>query len=569
MATVLKFDIQRDIRLLPGYDPFALADGCWFDEEAAVKACDFFPECLRHIEGAMAGQPFVLEPWQRGVIGNLFGWKRRDAHGREVRRYREALIYVPRKNGKTPLVAGVGLYVFFCEPERGQQDYIAAAEREQAGLLFRHCKGMVEQEPELSSRCRIFGGNAAAGQSRSIVREFDGSFLRVVSADATTKHGGNPHLTIIDELHAQPDAELYDVLHTGMASQNRAEPLFICLTTADYDRESVCNERYEYACGVRDGKIPDPSFLPVIFEALPEDDWTDPKTWAKANPNLGVSVSEEYLRTECEKAQRIPRLQNGFKRLHLDLRTKQDVLWLQTDKWDACGGEMLELPDDVPVYGGVDLASRIDLTALAWLWRRDGKVHIKVRCWAPEERIRYLESEQHDQRYRLWQRAGWLEATPGDTIDYGFIHAAIEDDSHRCEVREIGYDPWNAKQFAQGLQDAGFQPVEFRQGYASLSEPSKELERLIVAGEIVHEQNPVLDWMIGNVQVRPDPAGNIKPVKPEPGSPQKIDGVIAVIMALGVEIRQPDGTSAYEERGVLYADELDEDEETEAVIEDH
>lgn len=203
----------------------------------------------------------------------------------------------------------------------GQQNYVAAADREQAGMLFRHAKGMVEQEPELARRCRIYGGNAAAGQSRSIVRESDGSFLRVVSADADTKHGGNPHLIVIDELHAQPNAELYDVLHTGMASQNRAQPLFITLTTADYDRESVCNERYEYACKVRDGNIPDQTFLPVIYEATEKDDWTDPATWSKANPNLGVSVSIDYLKSECEKAQRIPRLQNTFKRLHLNLKT--------------------------------------------------------------------------------------------------------------------------------------------------------------------------------------------------------------------------------------------------------
>jgi phage terminase large subunit-like protein len=530
--------IEQIARLIPGYDPFADCGECWFDAKTAQLACEFFPECLKHIEGAVAGTPFMLEDWQKAIVANLFGWKRKDGSGRTVRRYRECFVYVPRKNGKTPLVAGIGLEVFFCDTEAGQQDYVAAADREQAGMLFRHAKGMVEQEPELSKRCRIYGGNAAAGQSRSLVREFDGSFLRVISADAAGKHGQAPHLVIIDELHAQPDAELYDVLHTGMASQNRAQPLFITLTTADYDRESVCNERYEYACGVRDGKINDLTFLPVVYEATDKDDWTSPEVWAAANPNLGVSVSLDYLKTECEKAQRIPRLQNTFKRLHLNMRTKQDVLWLPIEDWRKCGGERLSLPHDVPVYGGIDLASKVDVAALAWVWRRGAKLYVKTRFWVPEKRISILENEERDQRYRLWQKAGWLESTPGDVVDYDYIRAAVVSDGAECSVQQIGFDPWNATQMALDLQNAeGFQMVEFRQGYASMNEPSKELERLITAREIVHEDNHVLNWMVENAKARPDPAGNIKPVKPDPSGKGKIDGVVALVMALGIEMR--------------------------------
>ncbi len=525
---------------IPGYDPWRNAAGCWFDSEAAQLAVDFFPECLRHVEGGVAGKPFILERWQQAIVGNLFGWKRRDGKGRVVRRYREAFIYVPRKNGKTPLVAGIGLYVFFCDEEKGQQGYIAAADREQAGALFRHAKGMVDAEPELESRCRIYGGNAAGGQSRSIVRESDGSFLRVISADANSKHGGNPHLIIIDELHAQKDPELYDVLHTGMASENRAQPLFISLTTADYDRESVCNERHKYACDVRDGVVNDLEFLPVVYEAVEEqDDWTDPKTWAKANPNIGVSVSEDYLRKECEKAQQIPRLQNTFKRLHLNMKTRQDVLWLPVEIWSACGGDRLELPATATICGGVDLSSRIDITALAWVWRVEKKLALKVRFWVPEERIRLLD-RQGDRRYALWADEGWIEPTPGDSIDYEWIAAAIRRDSEGRCAGMIGYDPWNAKKFADDLENQfGFQMVEIRQGYVSLNEPSKEFERLIVAKEIIHESNPALDWMISSAKARPDPAGNIKPVKPDPNGKEKIDGVVAAIMALAVEMRSP------------------------------
>ncbi len=306
------------LRLIPGYDPIGTANGAWFDAKAAQLALDFFPECLRHIEGDLADKPFVLQPWQQSFVANLIGWKRKDESGRTVRRYRETLLYVPRKNGKPPLAAGVALLIFFTDPERGQQDYIAASDREQAGLLFRHCKGMVEREPALSDRCRIYGGNAAGGQSRSIVREQDGSFLRIVSADAESKHGGNTHLAIVDELHAQPNRDLVDVLQTSMASANRPQPLLICITTADYDRPSICNEKHGYASKVRDGIIQDPSFLPCIYEAGREDKLTDEAVWRKANPNLGVSVSLDFLKRETQRAKDTPAYENTVRQLHLN-----------------------------------------------------------------------------------------------------------------------------------------------------------------------------------------------------------------------------------------------------------
>ncbi len=549
--------VSINTNLIPGYDPVATAtDRYWFDPRAARLACEFFPECLRHIEGEVARRPFALEPWQQSVVGNLFGWKRLPRSADSPRRYREALLYVPRKNGKTPLAAGLGLYVLFCDAEEGQQNYIAAAEREQAGFLFRHAKGMVELDPDLSARCRIYGGNAAAGQSRSIVRESDGSFLRVISADASTKHGGNPHLTIIDELHTQPDPELYDTLHTAMASANRRQPLFICVTTADYDRDgSICNERYDYACGVRDGKIDDPTFLPVIFEATDKDDWTSQATWTKANPNLNVSVSLDYLRAECDKAVRFPRLQNSFKRLHLNLRTRQDELWLDMEKWRACGGAPLDLPTYATVYGGLDLSSTRDITALAWLWREDDAVCAKVRFWLPAERIRELDVKDHDPRFRIWHEQGFLEATPGDVIDYKFIQAAVVADSRAADVKEIGFDPWNARQTAIDLKEnQGIEMVEVRQGYVTMNEPAKELERLVASGKFRHESNPVLDWMAEACKVRTDPAGNIKPVKPDKGQRNKIDGITAIVTGLSRLMLAPFEGSVYDTRDMLVLD---------------
>lgn len=434
---------------------------------------------------------------------------------------------VPTHN--TPLIAGLAAYVLFCENERGQQNYVAASDREQAGLLFRHLKGMVLQSPQLKEACEIYGGTAPSGQSRSIVRKFDQSFVRVISADAERQHGGLPHLIIMDELHTQPDAELYDVLHTGMASENRAQPLFVSLTTADFERPSVCNERHDYACQVRDGLIDDPTFLPVVYETLRDADWTAESTWRVCNPNLDISVSLEYLRGECEKAKTIPRLENTFKRLHLNMRTESDERWLNLASWDAgdAAFSKAELLGE-PCWCGLDLSTTTDLSAFAAVFQRDGKRRAVVKFWVPAATVR---EKSHKDRvsYETWINAGWIDATPGDTIDYDRIRAFVNDFGQSHRIEEIACDRWNATQIIKQLDDDGFCIFEFGQGYQSMSPAAKELERCVLSGEMALNRNPVMRWMAGNVMVETDAAGNIKPSKKK--STQRIDGIVALTMA--------------------------------------
>ena len=319
----------RDLlSLLPGYDSEATADPSdYFDAEAAQLALDFFRECLTFIEGERAGEPFELEPWQQAIVAALFGWKRADG----TRRYRESLIYVPRKNGKSPFCAGITLLVAYADGEPGAQLYSAAADRDQAALIFRHCAGMIARDPDLASRSRVY-------RSFKSIEFPDNSVYKALSSDADTKHGLGAHLVIVDELHAHPDAELVETLVTSTAA--RRQPLVIYITTADYNRVSICNQKYEYACKVRDQILEDSSFLPVIYEALPDDDWTDPEVWRKANPNLGVSVKLEYLERECRRAKAEPSYQNTFRRLHLNQRTSQDTRWLSVEDWEACKVEL-------------------------------------------------------------------------------------------------------------------------------------------------------------------------------------------------------------------------------------
>jgi len=265
-----------DLKLIPGYDPEATGGDYTFNEDRARIACWFFHQCLKHVKGAKAGTALLLEPWQRAIVGNLFGWYRRDG----TRRYREAFVFVPRKNGKTTLAAGIMLYMMFMDGEPGAELYSAAADREQATLVYEQAKGMVLADPDFSRMCKIYS------TAKCIYDEKTNSSYKAVSAEANTKHGYNSHCVIIDELHAHKDRELVDVLITSTGS--RTQPLVLHVTTSDYQRESICNEKYEYACQVRDGIIDDPSFLPVIYEASIDDDWKDPEIWAKANPNLGV-----------------------------------------------------------------------------------------------------------------------------------------------------------------------------------------------------------------------------------------------------------------------------------------
>jgi phage terminase large subunit-like protein len=543
---------RRILSLVPGYNPFKTAGDARFDPEAAAAACDFFERHLKHVEGALAGQPFRLEDWQKAVVANLFGWKRLDRKARLVRRYRECLVYVPRKNGKTPLVAGLALLVLFADGEAGQQDYIGAGDREQAGMLFRQAKGMVEQSPQLRNRCDVFGGSSAAGQAKSIVKKGDGSFLRVISADADTKHGGNTHLGVIDELHVQPDRELVDVMQTSTASENRKSPLLVWITTADFCRPSICNEKHDYACKVRDGVVDDPSFLPVVYEAGRDEPWDDEAVWRKANPNLGVSVSLDYLRRECGRAKETPAYENTFRRLHLNQKTETDVRAVPMDRWDDCG-KLPVVPSELEgrqCWAGLDLSTTTDLSALALVFPGEGREPWQALWWfwVPRESAR-LRSRRDRVPYEAWIAAGLIKATDGDVIDYDVVRQDVNDLAKAFNIRQVAADRWNATQLMTQLAGDGLDVVAFGQGFQSMTAPTKELLALVTAGRLAHGGNPIARWMASNLATETDAAGNLKPSKKK--STERIDAMVALIMGIGVALIRPVEEDDWYSRGAL------------------
>jgi phage terminase large subunit-like protein len=323
-----------------------------------------------------------------------------------------------------------------------------------------------------------------------------------------------------------------DVLETATGA--RRQPLIFEITTAGYDRHSICFEHHDYAIKLLESTLQDDSWFAFIAAADEDDDWTDPQVWRKANPSFGISVKQDDLARKAEKAIALPGAQNAFRRMHLNEWTEQAERWIDLAAWDACGGQVeLEQLRGRTCFGGLDLSATTDVTALAWVFppeQDDGLWHVLSRYFVPEDNLR-KRAERDRVPYDLWTRQGFIEATPGNVVDYGAIEQRILADSALFQVREIAYDPWNATHIALRLQDEGATMVEFRQGFRSMAAPTRELEKLIVSRKLAHGGNPVTRWMAANVAVAQDPAGNLKPAKDK--STERIDGIVAAIMAIG------------------------------------
>ncbi len=523
---VLSYDLAKTIQLIPGYDPVATAaEGEWFDEESALVAIGFIEDCCTFTQGRgvhwHAGQRFKLEPWQKAIIANLFGWKRVDG----TRRYREFLLFIARKNGKSELAAALVCLMLFCTPiddEPGAQLYSAAAKHGQTEHVFKPVTMMIQQEPELLKRAELFKFSiTSAGKS-----------YKAICAEGRTQHGGSTQFAVIDELHAQRTRELFDVLKTSTVA--RQQPLLAYLTTSDYEREgSICNTVHDYAMKVRDGIIEDSSFLPVVYQAEEGDDITDPETWKKANPNLGVTITEEKLAALCKRALEEPEFENEFKRLHLNIRTQQAFRWMPMHKWDACDGPIdLAMLKGRPCWGGLDLASTIDLASLVLAFDLEPDIVLLPFFWCPEETAEIRERKDR-QPYLTWSRQGLVTLTPGASIDYRYIRKQANELSKEYKIQEIGFDPWNATHICQQLaEEDGIEMVEFRQGLVSMNAPMKQLMKLVIDGTIRHGGHKVLRWNMNNLAARTDASDNVRPDKEH--SFEKIDGAVAAIMAVGM-----------------------------------
>ena len=501
-----------------------------------------FINSLKHTKGVWYGKNFELLPWQDKIVRDIFGTLKPNGY----RQYNTAYVEIPKKQGKSELAAAIALYLTCGDGEYGAEVYGCAADRQQASIVFDVAVEMINQCPALKKRCKIL-----ASQKRIVYLPLK-SFYQVLSAESYTKHGLNVHGVIFDELHAQPNRALYDVMLTG-SGDARKQPLYFLITTAGTDRNSICYEVHNKAKDIMKGKRHDPTFYPVIYGIEDEDDWTDEKNWYKANPSLDITVDIDKIRAAFNNAKENPAEENLFRQLRLNQWVKQSIRWMPMDKWSLCSYPVdKERLKGRICYGGLDLSSTTDITAFVLVFPpedEDGKYEILPFFWLPEETLELRVRRDHVP-YDTWKAKGLIMTTEGNVVHYGFIEKFIEELGTQYNIKEIAYDRWGAVQMVQNLEGMGFTIVPFGQGYKDMSPPTKELMKLVLEKRIAHGGNEVLEWMVDNIFIKTDPAGNIKPDKEK--STEKIDGAIAMIMALDRAIRNNgQQESVYNDRGII------------------
>ena len=478
-----------------------------------------FISCLRHSRGEFAGKPFELFPWQRDYLHALFNTKRDDG----TRQYRQSLLAIGRKNGKTQMSAGIGLFGLVADAEPGAEIVCVAGDREQASILFDAAKQMVEGNETLSAIIKPYRKALAVPTTNSV--------LKVISSEAASKHGYGCSMILFDEFHVQKDRELYDVLTTSTGA--RRQPLTILITTAGFDRQSICYKIWEYAEKVRDGLIDDPAFLPCIVAAPSEADPFDEATWRLANPNFGVTVKEDYFREMAAKARSSTSDEMTFRRLHLNQWTNSEEKFFRHGVFESCD-QPLRSTAGRPCYCGLDLASTYDTTAFVAVWPdEDGSIDVQATYWIPGDNADKREKSDRVP-YGQWTKDGFVKLTDGDITDYDEIRDYILEFCEKNWVKGVAIDRWNAVHLMTQLSAEGVVVHPFGQGFGPMNAPTRLLENLVTSGRLRHAGNPTLMWQASNVQVKTNDEGLIKPVKKSSHDIGRIDGIVALCMALSL-----------------------------------
>ena len=500
-----------------------------YDSDAAEYVVQFFETQVVHTVGSHAGEPIVLTDWELEILTAAFGWKRKDG----FRRFRKILIFIPKKNGKTTFCGGLGLFMTGMDGEFRAKVYCAATEKEQADMVHEEARTIIDISSELGEMFKV-------GRQKIEVPAMKSLFVPV-SKETKGRHGINASCVIFDELHALKDPELFEVMTSGSGAA-RQQPLQVIITTAGADKHSICYEEYEHAKEVLEDETVDEETLVLIYEPAKGDDWTDPEVWRKVNPSLGITLREEDLANECKVAKRSPRKENLFKRLRLNMWTSQVTRWLSSEEWKAAAGTYTE--DDLAgkiCFGGSDLSSTLDLTALGLLFPEPDKLYTWVYLFMPADTI--ADAEKRDRvPYSKWVSQGHIIATPGNVVDYAAYIGKMEEVKGKFSLQEIGYDPYNATMAVQKAEAMNIKMVPVSQNFATISQPTKEFERRLVGRTMVHQNNPALNWMADNIEVRTGPNGVIAPNKPaeKAGQQKRIDGIMSLIIGMDRVLRMPE-----------------------------
>ncbi len=509
------------------------------DKDKAKRVIEVISE-FKHTKGKWAGMPWQWIPWQKELLDQLFGMV--DENG--FRQYRTCYCEIPKKQGKSELGAAIALYLLDYDGEYGSEVYSAAADREQASIVFNIAANMVEQDDTLSKHLTVLRS------TKRIVAYGKNSFYHAISAESYTKHGYNIHGCIFDEMHVQKSRFLFDVLKDG-AGDAREQPLMFIITTAGIkDVNSIAWEVREYARKVKEGILKDDRLLPFIYSLPMDADWEDEENWKKVNPSLGYTVTIDKLRDAYVEVKNLPSKQNNFRRLRLNQWVSQVTRWLDVAFWNKCDSPLNKSKlQGLQCWGGLDMSSSIDLTAFVLVFpRENGFYDILSYLWIPEERIEER-SNKDKVPYDVWVREGHMYATPGNTVDYAYIEDKISSLFEIYNIRAIAYDRWGAEYITQRLDALGLTVVPFGQGFKSMSYPTKEFQKLVMKGKIRHNQNPAMKWQFDNIAMRIDPAENIKIDKEK--STDRVDGMVALVMGLDGALRVENETSVYEDGGIF------------------
>lgn len=522
-----------------------------FDKIHAEHVCVFL-ELMPHIKGPKArnGELIELEGWQCFILTTAFGWVSKKTG---FRRFRRVYIEVPRGNAKSTLSSGVALYMLTADGEAGPEVYSAATTRDQAKIVFGDARKMVRKRRDLVRKY------ALDNQTRFMLCGANDGEFRPLSRDGETQDGLNIHFACLDELHAHKTREVFEVVETGAGKRDQS--LIWAITTAGFNRSGICFETRSYVVQVlrkalagwaanpyalKGDLADDEQQFGIIYTLDDQDDWTDPTVWQKANPNWGISVMPDYVGGLAHKAMQLVSAQNGFKTKHLNLWVNADQAWMDMRAWDACADYDLSVDDfeAEECILSLDLASKVDLAVRLRLFRRmiDGKAHYFVFpvFYLPQKQV----EESGNAQYEGWAVDGWIKVSEGDVIDFGMIEDDILDDNASFNLAGVPYDPWQATQLSQRMRDKGLPMREYGQTVANMSEPMKELEALVLLRRLHHDGNPVLAWCIANVVCHTDAKDNIYPRKERPEN--KIDGAVALIMALGSALSEESDELAYE-----------------------
>lgn len=513
----------------------ALDKGWHFDKKAAMRAINFI-ERLKHTKGEWAGQRFRLEPWQQFVLWNIFGWKLADG----TRRFRYVYIEIARKNGKTALSAGVGLYMLFADGEARPEVYSAATVKDQAKICFADAVEIVKAT-DLKNYLSPF--------RNSIVYELKGGTFKPLSSDYGTHDGLNPSCGIIDEFHAHRDSGMFDVIKSAFGA--RKQPLMFIITTAGFNKAGACYAYRENVIKVLRGVNEDDLLFGIIYTLDNKEEWENPKMWIKSNPNLGVSLSVDYLADQVRDAKNRPEAVRNVMTKNINLWVDAEKTWILDEVWMRCVGTThKEELKGCACWGGLDLSNVSDITAYVLIFHENDRFQLLPFFWIPEEKMQEKVRKENI-NYDKWVADRYVTVTSGNVIDYDFVKADILRIVADYDLRSSAYDRWNSSQTIIDLQNEGMAFNPFGQGYGSMSAPTKEFEKLVLTEKIEHFGNPVLRWMLSSTVTKTDPAGNIKPEKEK--SVQKIDGIVGSIMALGewMTAQADDDTNPYEGRGLL------------------